>query len=221
MAVTLACLQSLLDPLAVSPATNNSVLENAHVGGCESLQAYMDACLAATTLAAVKIPTFPKPMMARTLPTMETPTYLVRSHLPALTEASAWATLRLRAVMSAIPCSAAAMVLAVGAFTTRQPDCKTHRLSLAQRLPQLPGLCIALGMLRVDGSDSTMLQNHTSVAAWRSTLSIPTPARPTTFNLPLEASNTALVTCTDQAHPQLHQHSRCVYGRSSHTSPVI
>ena len=54
---------------------------------------------------------------------METPTYLVRSHFPAFTEASACATLRLSAQMSAMPCSAAATVLAVGAFTTRQPCC--------------------------------------------------------------------------------------------------
>ncbi|RHN82272.1 hypothetical protein MtrunA17_Chr1g0208151 [Medicago truncatula] len=53
---------------------------------------------------------------------------------------------------SAIPCSAAATVLAVGALTTKQP-------------------C--------------------SVAAARSTLSIPTPALPTTLSLPPEDSNTS------------------------------
>lgn len=41
-------------------------------------------------------------------------------------EASAWATLRDSAHSSAMPCSAAAMVLAVGAFTTRQPYCITQ-----------------------------------------------------------------------------------------------
>ncbi|KAL3843901.1 hypothetical protein ACJIZ3_001304 [Penstemon smallii] len=59
------------------------------------------------------------------------------------------------AVSSAIPCSAAATVLAVGAFTTRHP-------------------C--------------------SVAAARSTLSIPTPALPTTFNLPADDSKTSRLT---------------------------
>ena len=37
---------------------------------------------------------------------------------------------------------------------------------------------------------------RTSVAAARSTLSMPTPARPTTRSLPFDASNTARVTCT-------------------------
>ncbi|KAG7014967.1 hypothetical protein SDJN02_22598, partial [Cucurbita argyrosperma subsp. argyrosperma] len=59
------------------------------------------------------------------------------------------------AIKSAIPCSAAATVFAVGAFTTKQP-------------------C--------------------SVAAARSTLSMPTPALPTTFNLPPEDSNTSRLT---------------------------
>ena len=76
--------------------------------------------------------TLPKPMIARVLPTMETPTYLVRSHFPAFTEASAWATLRLSAQMSAMPCSAAATVLAVGAFTTRQPCCADCQKPLRQ-----------------------------------------------------------------------------------------
>jgi hypothetical protein len=39
----------------------------------------------------------------------------------AFIELSAWATLRARAHIRAIACSAAAMVLAVGAFTTRHP----------------------------------------------------------------------------------------------------
>ena len=72
--------------------------------------------------------TLPKPMIARVFPTMETPTYLVRSHFPAFTEASACATLRLSAQMSAMPCSAAATVLAVGAFTTRHPCCAGCRV---------------------------------------------------------------------------------------------
>ena len=74
--------------------------------------------------------TLPKPMTARVLPTMETPTYLVRSHLPAFTEASACATLRLSAQMSAMPCSAAATVLAVGAFTTRHPCCAAGHVAV-------------------------------------------------------------------------------------------
>ena len=51
-----------------------------------------------------------------------------------------------------MPCSAAAMVFAVGALTTSTPN---------------------------------------SVAAARSTLSMPTPARPTTLRRPLEASITS------------------------------
>ena len=86
---------------------------------------------------------FPKPMMASVLPTMDTPTYLLRSQRPALTDASAWATLRDSAAISAMPCSAAATVLAVGAFTTRHPYCPaacTHQLRhalllTAARLP--------------------------------------------------------------------------------------
>ena len=57
---------------------------------------------------------------------MDTPVNLLRSHRPALTEASACATFRDSAQMSAMPCSAAATVLAVGAFTTRQPFCAAH-----------------------------------------------------------------------------------------------
>mmetsp|Transcript_15202 Transcript_15202/g.45841 ORF Transcript_15202/g.45841 Transcript_15202/m.45841 type:complete len:404 (-) Transcript_15202:444-1655(-) len=105
---------------------------------------------------ATSLPTLPKPMIARVLSTKDTPTYFLRAHLPSFTLLSAWATLRLNAHRSAIPCSAAAMVLAVGAFTTRHPN---------------------------------------SVAAVRSTLSTPTPARPTTLRRPPAASNTSLVTC--------------------------
>ena len=57
-----------------------------------------------------------------------------------------------------MPCSAAAMVFAVGALTTRTPY---------------------------------------SVAAARSTLSIPTPARPTTLRRPLAAWKTSRVTCVE------------------------
>ncbi|KAJ0586285.1 hypothetical protein HanPI659440_Chr04g0139111 [Helianthus annuus] len=66
-------------------------------------------------------------------------------------EASACAILRAMAAKRAMPCSAAAIVLAVGALTTRHPN---------------------------------------SVAACRSTLSMPTPALPTTFKRPLAASKT-------------------------------
>ena len=55
------------------------------------------------------------------------PTPKLNTRLPALTLASAWATLRAMAVMSAIPCSAAATVLAVGALTTRQPCWERER----------------------------------------------------------------------------------------------
>mmetsp|Transcript_560 Transcript_560/g.1496 ORF Transcript_560/g.1496 Transcript_560/m.1496 type:complete len:362 (-) Transcript_560:44-1129(-) len=97
-------------------------------------------------------PTFPNPITAKVLPTIETPTYLERSHLPAFIDTSACATFLASAHSIAIPCSAAATVLAVGAFTTRHP---------------------------------------VSLAAVRSTLSIPTPARPTTLRRPAEASNTS------------------------------
>ena len=46
------------------------------------------------------------------------------SHLPAFMDASAAGMFRARAHSSAMPCSAAATVLAVGALTTRQPHCR-------------------------------------------------------------------------------------------------
>ena len=67
--------------------------------------------------------TFPKPIMASVLPTRDTPVYCDRFHSPLLTDASACATFLLRAHIRAMPCSAAATVLAVGAFTTKQPYC--------------------------------------------------------------------------------------------------
>ncbi|GER52315.1 homoserine O-succinyltransferase [Striga asiatica] len=70
-------------------------------------------------------------------------------------DASACATFRAMDASKAIPCSAAAIVFAVGAFTTKHPN---------------------------------------SVAACRSTLSIPTPARPTTLSFRLAASKTRRVT---------------------------
>ena len=45
-------------------------------------------------------------------------------HLPAFMDASAAGMLRASAQSSAMPCSAAATVLAVGALTTRQPHCR-------------------------------------------------------------------------------------------------
>ena len=96
-------------------------------------------------------------MMASVLPTMLTPTHLLRSQRPPFIAESACGTLRASAHSSAMPCSAAATVLAVGALTTRHP---------------------------------------TSEAAARSTLSMPTPARPTTLSRPLLASNTSRVICS-------------------------
>ena len=75
--------------------------------------------------------------------------------MPCFIDASAWGTKRASAHSSAMPCSAAATVLAVGALTTSTPA---------------------------------------SVAATRSTLSMPTPARPTVFRRPAPAANTSLVT---------------------------
>lgn len=95
--------------------------------------------------------TLPKPMTARVLPTMDTPVYLLRSHLPAFMEASACATLRDSAAMRAMPCSAAATVLAVGALTTKHPHCmsacqacvNTERLRAQHKLLRgtLPDVC--------------------------------------------------------------------------------
>lgn len=102
-----------------------------------------------------------------------------RRKLPALVEASAWAMLRAMAARRAMPCSAAAIVLAVGAFTTRQPN---------------------------------------SVAACRSTLSMPTPALPTTFNLPFPASKTSLVTLVPLLTIKASQHEILVQSSSCESS---
>lgn len=98
-----------------------------------------------------KILTLPKPMTQSVLPTIETPTYLERAHLPAFTLASACATLRDRAQISAMPCSAAATVLAVGAFTTKQPCCAAHntRASGAARSLFLASLRIWVNIRRM------------------------------------------------------------------------
>lgn len=52
--------------------------------------------------------------------------------------------------------------------------------------------CSAAATVFAIGALTTRQPN--SVAAWRSTLSMPTPALPTTFNFPLAASKTLLVT---------------------------
>ena len=89
--------------------------------------------------------TFPKPMTASVLPTRETPVYSDLFHSPRLTEASAWATFLLRAQIRAMPCSAAATVLAVGALTTRQPYCtpnlfpQTQNKAVLMQMQQLQG----------------------------------------------------------------------------------
>ena len=56
---------------------------------------------------------------------------MLRFHSPLFMEASAWATFRLRAAIRAMPCSAAAMVLAVGALTTRQPYCSRAEFQIS------------------------------------------------------------------------------------------
>lgn len=71
-------------------------------------------------------------MMASVLSTRLTPTNLVRSHLVPFIDASAWAMLRDNEHNSAMPCSAAATVLAVGALTTRQPYCK-HATAITEQ----------------------------------------------------------------------------------------
>lgn len=188
-------------------------------------------------------------MMASVLPTRETPVYCDLFHSPRFTDASAWATFLLRAHMRAMPCSAAATVLAVGALTTKHPYCRWSEavllLQCTVNMPRPSALCGSLlacscllgtsccyvpvnnavfcpGYARLVTSSDNMLngeQNslthvppaqtllrkckpsqHTSVAACRSTLSIPTPALPTTFKRPLLASKTARVTC--QMQPQ-------------------
>jgi hypothetical protein len=112
--------------------------------------------------------------------------------LTCFTEASAWATFRVSAHSSAMPCSAAAMVLAVGAFTTRQPNCRGHQLRRAVS-HKVEG-CWHITVSRPPDCRCSSLRRPTSVAAVRSTLSTPTPARPTTLRRPPAASKMPRVT---------------------------
>ena len=97
------------------------------------------------------MPILPRPRMPRVRPRSSMPVKRARVHSPRRIEASAAAIRRATAKSRASVCSAAAMVLPVGALTTTTPA---------------------------------------AVAASRSTLSTPTPARPTTTSR-LPASNAA------------------------------
>ena len=99
----------------------------------------------------------PKPKMARVLPTRATPTYLPRCHLPLFVEASAWAMFRLRAARSAMPCSAAATVLAVGAFTTRQPYYMQHPHLMSLYRPDPHHSALTLQSCHVDPGSGCVL----------------------------------------------------------------
>ena len=90
---------------------------------------------------AIAWPILPSPTMPSVLPRSSMPVNWARFHSPRRIEASAAAVLRASPYIRAIVCSAAAIVLPVGALTTVMPA---------------------------------------RVAASRSTLSTPTPARPTT-----------------------------------------
>jgi len=70
---------------------------------------------------AIAPPILPTPTMPRVLPRSSTPVKALRFHSPRRTEASAAATRRARAKRRASACSAAAMVLPVGALTTVMP----------------------------------------------------------------------------------------------------
>lgn len=71
---------------------------------------------------------------------------MLRFHSPFFMEASAWATFRLRAAIKAMPCSAAAMVLAVGALTTRQPYCSRAGFKISCQAFRMGLLCRATQM---------------------------------------------------------------------------
>ncbi len=113
--------------------------------------------------------TLPKPIMQSVLPTMETPTYLERAHLPAFTLASACATLRDSAQMSAMPCSAAAIVLAVGAFTTRQPCCATHNNSRIRRCQAVSHRRLSMICITVRDEVGALMQNWrlSGIVSWQ------------------------------------------------------
>jgi len=105
---------------------------------------------------AMAMPILPRPTMPRVLPRNSTPVKAPRFHSPRRSEASAAAMRRATAYSSASVCSAAAIVLPVGALTTVTPA---------------------------------------RVAASRSTLSTPTPARPTTISR-VAAARAGASSCT-------------------------
>ena len=105
---------------------------------------------------AMACPILPRPTMPSVLPRSSTPVNCDRFHSPRRMDASAGAVLRASPYISASVCSAAAIVLPVGALTTVMPA---------------------------------------RVAASRSTLSTPTPARPmTTRRLPAAISSASALT---------------------------
>src|ERR1700730_6816582 len=66
-------------------------------------------------------PTLPRPITPNVLPRISVPRNFDRVHSPRLTDASACGTQRASANNSAMVCSAAAMMLPRGAFTTTMP----------------------------------------------------------------------------------------------------
>ena len=66
-------------------------------------------------------PTLPKPMMPSVLFLTSVPIKSARRHTPDLSVALAWGILRARESMRAMVCSAAEIVLPVGALTTTMP----------------------------------------------------------------------------------------------------
>mmetsp|Transcript_26064 Transcript_26064/g.50614 ORF Transcript_26064/g.50614 Transcript_26064/m.50614 type:complete len:345 (-) Transcript_26064:228-1262(-) len=79
-------------------------------------------------------PTRPSPSTPSVLPCSSTPTYFLRSHLPAFIEASACATLLASAQMREHVCSAAEMVLPPGVLITTMP----RRVAAAQSMLSTP-----------------------------------------------------------------------------------
>ena len=66
-------------------------------------------------------PTLPRPMTPMVLLHSSTPTNLLRSHLPPLSEATAWGIWRASAIIKAMVCSPVVTLLPPGVFMTTMP----------------------------------------------------------------------------------------------------
>ena len=117
--VAMPCKQVGMQGSADCPQTGNLVLL---IGNKQTPQCSLATTQTHNAIQLMSV-TLPKPMTAKVLPTRDTPVYSDLFHSPRFTEASAWATFLLRAQIKAMPCSAAATVFAVGAFTTKHPYC--------------------------------------------------------------------------------------------------